>query len=150
MDTIKPVLRLGINAGARILLFLLFFYAASQKVLHPEQFRKELAISPLFSGEMASILLFAVPFIEIVLIVGLTIEHIQKFALYGAFALMVSFTVYILILITNFSTIPCACGGILGGMSYPVHIAFNIFFTLVALLGIYTSEDKPTTAPQSA
>jgi hypothetical protein len=37
----------------------------------------------------------------------------------------------------------------LGGMSYPVHIAFNIFFTLVALVGIYTSEDKPTTAPQS-
>lgn len=131
-------------------LAVLFVYSAIVKLFHHDTFFLELSRSPLIPNEMVHLISFLIPTVEILLAIGLLIQRTNLIGLYGSFFLMLCFTFYLVILTNFFANIPCACGGILGGMSYPVHIAFNIFFTFVALVGIYTSEEQqPMTEPQT-
>lgn len=141
-----------INLAMQILLAMLFVYSALTKLLESAKFSKEMLFSPLLPEFSIQYLVYVVPLVEIAAVVCLFYSHptIRKIGFYLSFFMMLCFTLYLTVLYTQFANIPCACGGILGGMSYPVHIAFNIFFTLVALVGIYTNEDKPTSEPQTA
>lgn len=143
-----------IHTLTRLSLFSLFLYSATIKWLQQIKFTLELAKSPLIPEMFIAPLAYTIPVIEIAICILLFIERTKKVGIYLSFALMLLFTLYLVALITiptNGEIIPCACGGILGGMSYPVHIAFNIFFfTLVALVGIYTSEEKQVLVKQTA
>jgi hypothetical protein len=135
---------------AKCLLAVLFIYSSIIKLLHHDTFVLDIARSPLIPNEIVSTVSLLIPFIEIFIVAALLFQKTMLLGLYSSLFLMLSFTLYLITLTSFFGNIPCACGGILGGMSYPVHIAFNIFFTLVALVGIYTSEDTSTSEPQAA
>jgi hypothetical protein len=136
--------KITVSHYAQFALFTLFLYSALMKSWYPMKFRIELARSPLVPEILILPISYFLPTIEFIVCMCLLIEKTRKTGAYIALSLMTAFTLYLLILVSfpYHENIPCACGGILGGMSYPVHIAFNIFFTLVALVGIYTSENN--------
>lgn len=117
------------------LFIVLFVYAASNKILDFENFQIQLAQSPLISV-YAGWVSYAVPAIEIIISALVAAERTRPFALYCCLGLMVMFTAYITIMINFSPFVPCSCGGILEKMSWEQHLAFNIVFVFLGLLGI--------------
>lgn len=118
-----------------ILLVSLFVYAAISKLIEYQKFKIQVSKSPLLTS-FSSLVVIGIPLVELLLSVLLVIKSTRLLALYGSLALMTLFTGY-LIGILNFSYyIPCSCGGILQGMSWKTHIAFNSFFVCITLAAI--------------
>jgi hypothetical protein len=130
-----------IQAILQIALVSLFAYSGAVKLFDRTTFVFALVKSPLIpASEIITLISYSLPLIELLIAGALLFEKTKLIGFYLSFFLMSLFTVYLIVLVSAFSNLPCSCGGILGGMSYPVHIAFNIVFTLVALAGIYTSD----------
>jgi hypothetical protein len=141
-----------LNYTARIGLIVLFAYAGTSKLIARQGFAHDMMRSLLLPVQAVVVLQWVLPVVELVVVVALIQEPTKLIGFYASAFLMLLFTGYLVALIVVFTYPPCACGGILGGMSYPVHIAFNIFFTLVAVVGIYTSTDDTNehSAPHTA
>lgn len=119
-----------------MLFVLLFVYAAVSKLLDFENFRIQLAQSPMLSA-YAGWLSWIVPIAEIFIAVLLLYTNTRYIGLLASLALMVMFTTYIYIILNHASNIPCSCGGVLEKMGWKTHLIFNIAFTLFALLAIH-------------
>src|SRR5690606_38729529 len=97
MGFVKKYREFTINV-IRVLFIVLFVYAATSKLLDFETFTVQLAQSPLLSA-YAGIVAWAVPGLEILIAILLTIPKYRIPALYVAFTLMVMFTAYIYIIL---------------------------------------------------
>ena len=118
-----------------LLFILLFVYAATSKLLDYEKFVVQVGQSPMLTS-MAAWIAALVPLVELVIAGLLVFERTRLAGLYGSFCLMIVFTGYI-ILASRFSDYtPCSCGGVLEGMSWDAHLAFNVFFVGVAIVGV--------------
>lgn len=97
-------------------------------------------LNQVFSKSIANILVWAVPFIEL-LAGGLLIFLKTRLAgLYASLLLLMSFTVYIgLVMINVFGRIPCSCGGILNHLNWEQHLTFNLAFMLLTSTAILFS-----------
>jgi uncharacterized membrane protein YphA (DoxX/SURF4 family) len=118
-----------------LLYVLLFVYTAVSKLLDFENFQVQLGQSPLLSA-FAEWVSWAVPIVEILIAIALLVPRYRLVGLFSAFALMVMFTVYIIIILNFSSFIPCSCGGIMEKMSWTQHLVFNIVFVILAAAGI--------------
>lgn len=118
------------------LYLLLFVYAALSKLLDYSHFEIQLGKSPVI-GSFAAYLAWMVPVVELVLAVLLCFERTRFIGLFGAFHLMVLFSVYILVILNWSSFIPCSCGGILSEMGWTEHLVFNLIFVFIGGLGLY-------------
>jgi hypothetical protein len=129
------------------LLILLFVYASTSKILNFENFYGQL-IDQGFSTSLSRLLQYTVPISEI-LTVGLLIY--RKTLLTGLFlslSLLVVFSGYIfLVLLGLWPNVSCPCGGILNGISWNIHFAFNCCFIILNLttLSIYIQERRSVT-----
>lgn len=124
---------------------LLFVYAAVSKLMEFSNFQVQLAQSPLLSA-YAGFVSYAVIIVELIIAVFLSINRTRLLGLYASFGLMISFTVYIY-LILNFSEfIPCSCGGILEKMGWEEHMVFNIACVLLAIVAIIIMENQKVTS----
>ncbi|WP_121667549.1 MauE/DoxX family redox-associated membrane protein [Mesonia aquimarina] len=113
------------------LFVLLFVYAAVSKMIDFEVFRSQLSQSPLLTN-YSSLLVFIIPFIEILIAIALLLPKLQYFALYASGILMLLFSLYI-VAILNFSpSIPCSCGGILENLGWEQHLYVNLIFVVLA------------------
>jgi uncharacterized membrane protein YphA (DoxX/SURF4 family) len=126
-----------------LLYTLLFIYAATSKFLDFENFRIQLGQSPLLSS-FASLILFVVPALEIVIAILLLVQKFRLIGLFSAYTLMVLFTAYIYILLNYSAFVPCSCGGIIQKLSWSQHIIFNICFIVLAAIGVLILPDKNT------
>lgn len=127
------------------LISVLFIYAALMKVMDYPQFIVDLRKSPLLANYNMSLMAPFVLGIELLAAILLNIDFTRVLGLYLSFFIMLSFTLYMGILYFFYTNIPCACGGILGKMSYPVHIGFNTLFTGIALCGVLLAKRYTTT-----
>lgn len=119
----------------RGLFITLFLYAAATKLMGFEKFKAQLGQSPLTTEHAVSIA-WAVPSIEIVIVLMLAIPTLRLLALYASYSLMVMFTTYI-VMVTQFSPfVPCSCGGVLQKLGWTEHLIFNITFVALAAIGI--------------
>lgn len=114
----------------------MFFYASLSKLsdyaLNLYQMK-----SQIFPVWMAMILAWLIPVIELFVALGLLFRPIRLRAFYAAFALLLLFSIYIVIAMSGaFGRIPCSCGGILKNMTYWNHLIFNLTFMFLAVLGI--------------
>ena len=134
-------LKNAIITGGSYLFILLFLYAAISKLLDFETFTVQLAQSPLFSA-YAGIIAWLVPALEIIIAVLLVFERFRIPALFAAFALMVMFTAYIVIILNFSDFIPCSCGGVLEKLSWTQHLIFNAFFILLAGVAVFFTVQK--------
>ena len=126
------------------LIIALFVYASTAKLLDYYNFQFGLSESP-FIARYANILAWAVPASELIIAGMLVIPALRLAGLYASFLLMLSFTVYIAVMLLSGSDIPCSCGGILQDMSWGAHIVFNSAFVVLAAWGIYLQRKKRRT-----
>ncbi|OCA69180.1 hypothetical protein BBI01_18015 [Chryseobacterium artocarpi] len=118
---------------------LLFCYASVSKLLDFENFQVQIAQSPLLSA-YAGYISYAVIIAELFFALLLVIPYSRLLGLYCSLAIMISFTIYIY-LILNFSDfIPCSCGGILEKLGWTEHLFFNLGCILLALTSILLVE----------
>jgi putative oxidoreductase len=114
----------------------LFLYASLSKYFDFEAFRRAMYNQP-FRPWFATVLIWAVPPAEILIVLLLCRERTQLQGLYAAFGLLTLFTLYIAaILLRFFPRIPCSCGGVIGALTWPEHLLFNLFFIAISLTGI--------------
>jgi uncharacterized membrane protein YphA (DoxX/SURF4 family) len=147
-NLINRIMKLHSKIGNAVVEFiaylfvLLFIYAAVSKLLDFENFRVQLGQSPML-GAYAEFIIWAVPLLEILVAVALSIGRYRRTALLASYTLMVMFTVYIYTILNYSSFVPCSCGGVLEKMSWNEHLIFNIVFIVLALLGVFiTSQNK--------
>jgi uncharacterized membrane protein YphA (DoxX/SURF4 family) len=118
-----------------LLYILLFVYAAISKLLDFENFQVQLGQSPMLSA-FTGFVSWAVPILELLIVVLLLFPRLRFFGLFTAFSLMVMFTAYIFIILTYSSFVPCSCGGILEKLGWTEHLIFNVVFIILAAVGI--------------
>jgi hypothetical protein len=113
----------------------LFGYAAVIKLLDHEKFIIDISKSPLLTA-YAKAIAYAVPFTELICCLLLILPHTRLIGLYLAFTLMTLFTAYIIAILQFSFFIPCSCGGVLQGMGWNEHLAFNIGFMALGIIAI--------------
>jgi len=118
------------------LYILLFVYAAVNKIMDFQNFRVQIAQSPLLTS-FAGFVAVAVLAIEIAIALLLSIPQLRKLGLYAALTLMILFSLYIYMILTYSPFVPCSCGGILEDMGWTQHLLFNIAFCILAVSAIY-------------
>ena len=119
------------------LFILLFVYTAVSKFFAFRSFNYVLGTSPLIGKNLAPIVAYAIPLLEIVISLLLFFPRTRKMGLWLSLGLMLLFTAYIGYLSLFVSHLPCRCGGVISKMSWTQHFYFNIFFTLLAVLGLW-------------
>jgi uncharacterized membrane protein YphA (DoxX/SURF4 family) len=117
------------------LYIVLFTYAAVSKLLDFVNFRVQLGQSPLLSA-FAGFVAWSVPTIELLIVIMLLFPRFRLTALFASFSMMLMFTAYIFIILNYSSFIPCSCGGILEKLGWKEHLAFNMLFILLAIIGV--------------
>ena len=117
------------------LYILLFVYAAVSKLLDFENFRIQIAQSPV-TAAYAGILSILIPSIEIAISIFLLVPRSRTAAMLGAYTLMIIFTGYIIIVLNYSSYVPCSCGGILEQMGWVEHFYFNVFFVILGSVAV--------------
>lgn len=127
------------------LYILLFTYAAVSKLLDYQQFNVQLGKSPVLAA-YADIIVWAVPFVEIVISLMLLFTRLRLIGLFASFFLMVMFTAYIMVILNFSDYVPCSCGGILEELGWTEHLIFNSVFIALAFIGILllNEEKNPT------
>ena len=118
------------------LYILLFIYAAVSKLTDFQNFRLQIAQSPLLTA-YAGFVAVTVLIMEFLISLLLAVPKLKLLGLYAAFMLMTMFSIYILIILNYSPYIPCSCGGILEDMSWREHLIFNIAFVALATAAIY-------------
>lgn len=111
---------------------LLFVYAAVSKLIDVETFQVQLGQSPLLSA-FAGWVAWGVILGELFIAGLLLFDKTKQLGFLLAFAMMVMFTSYIIIILNFSSFIPCSCGGILEKMGWTEHLIFNSCFIILAL-----------------
>jgi len=124
------------------LLILLFLYASLSKFMDFKTFIGEMNNQPL-PKSWTPFLVWFIPCTEIVLSIALIFERTRLLGLYGSVVLMGLFTVYaMLILLHFFPRVPCSCGGIIKKLTWPQHLAMNLFFVALSLSGVIIQRRK--------
>ena len=124
------------------LLILLFLYASLSKFMDFKTFIGEMKNQPL-PKSWDPFLIWFIPCTEIVLAVLLIFERTRLLGLYGSVVLMGLFTAYaMLILVHFFPRVPCSCGGIIKRLTWPQHLALNLFFVGISFSGVLIQRRK--------
>ncbi len=114
---------------------LLFMYTAIAKLITYDTSLNDLRRSP-FIGDLAVPLSILLPLSEIVISVMLFVPKYRKSGFVGATILMALFTGYVSAMVFTQETLPCSCGGLIKYLTWKQHFFFNVFFTLVGVIGI--------------
>jgi uncharacterized membrane protein YphA (DoxX/SURF4 family) len=115
---------------------LLFVYAATSKLGDYQKFHVQIGQSPLLSP-FSEWVTWVIPFSELGIAILLAFQRFRAMAMYAAFTLMVLFTAYIFAITHYIEYVPCSCGGILEHMNWNQHFYFNLFFVMLAVIGIF-------------
>lgn len=126
------------------LFILLFVYSAVSKLLDFEDFRVQLAQSPLLSA-YAGIIAPSIIIFEILIAILLCFRIPQLLGLYASFNLMIAFTEYIFLILNFSDSIPCSCGGIIEKLGWTEHLVLNVAFAVLALVAIIIIEKSRKT-----
>ena len=126
------------------LLIFLFVYTAVSKLTEIDTFRAAIKQAP-FISDRSVFFSWAVPVTELLVSMLLFLPATRTIGLFGAFILMLTFTVYIGYMVGFSPHLPCSCGGVLKQMSWTQHLFFNIAFTILALVGILLHKKSKTT-----
>ncbi|MDM1412344.1 hypothetical protein HX038_16585 [Myroides odoratimimus] len=126
----------------RYFVVLLFVYAAISKLITFEEFKVQLTQSPLLSM-YAGVIAYLVVISELVIAFLLTLRSTKLLGLYLSYGLMVAFTIYIYLILNYSDFIPCSCGGVLEKLGWNEHLWFNIITSVLILLSIFYTDDKP-------
>lgn len=113
-------------------LCLIFIYTGVDKLVNSLSFALALYKNSLFSDELTYYLLHLIPSIEIITAVLL----LSRFRLVGSiasFILLIMFTIYNIILYSNYGDSYCGCANLFEFMTFKEHLVFNIILILMSI-----------------
>lgn len=129
------------NNLGKFLLVLLFAYTGSSKLLAHELFLNQLS-QIAFLKKIASPVSVILPLLEIGSGILMTFDKTKILGFWIASLLMTGFTIYIAGMLILKSSLPCTCGGVIASMTWKQHLIFNLFFMLLAWVGLYNHNRK--------
>jgi hypothetical protein len=109
---------------------LLFTYTGISKLIDHNAFEVALRSSPV--KNWAELLLWLIPVIEMLTALILLLPSTRTIGFYISFALMVSFSAYIGLMIYSPAGLPCSCGGFLEQLSWNGHLVLNLILAILA------------------
>lgn len=121
---------------------LLFVYTALSKWFAFSIYLYDLKRSPELAAFALSISI-VFPAAELITAAFLLFSRTRMIGLWGAFILMLLFTIYVGWVLLYASELPCTCGGIIRELSWPNHLIFNLTFTILGALGIWLEKQNP-------
>ncbi|QES88744.1 DoxX family protein [Rhizosphaericola mali] len=134
----------------RVLLLILFLYAGVEKVFRMDSFYRDMSNQPIVKS-LVPIVTYMIPLGEIIAAGLLVFDRTKKAGLYISCLLMSVFMGYVALIVAGkFPRKPCSCGELISKLSWTEHLLFNLFFWLLAIVGIYLTmavgkhKDKPT------
>lgn len=123
-----------INAIAYIFLFI-FIYSAYENATKHSAFVESLERYT-FIKEYAYWISWLIISAEVTVSFLLLFPTTRKLGLYGAFIIMLLFTIGLLIIVFTMAAQYCSCSGFLKSLSAREHIWFNAVFIVLAIMGI--------------
>lgn len=124
------------------LFIFLFVYTAINKIIAFDTLKHVLKKYPLI-GDFSTLVAWLLPAAELVVAAMLFIPKTKLVGLYSALSLMSAFTIYLFYMLVFTPKLPCTCGGMLQQLSWPQHLIFNLFFVLLAIVGIRLFKKQP-------
>lgn len=119
------------------LLILLFLYTALSKWMNFEEFYGQMNNQRL-DNKYTPLLVWGIPSVELLAVGLMAFTRTRLYGLYLSAVLMFVFTGYIaLVLLKFWDKIPCSCGGVIRHMTWGQHLVFNIFFLIIAVVGVF-------------
>lgn len=119
-----------------MLFVILFVYTAISKFLEFGLFKAQIGMSPVLAP-VSTLVGWVVPLAEIIDSVMLLIPALRLKGLYLALAMMLSFTIYIILIMKLSAHLPCSCGGVIELLSWRDHLILNCAYILLAIAGIF-------------
>lgn len=127
---------------ASTILIILWTYTGLDKLIRWNVSRKAF-LNQTFPGELAEVLAFAIPFIELLLALLLLFSATRWWGYMGSMLLLTVFTTYVgLIWVGAFPRVPCNCAGILESLGWAEHFVLNMICIGVAVWGLYNLKCK--------
>ena len=99
-------------------------------------FRTELGQSPMLTRFVWPIA-YGVLIVESAVAVLVIVPRTRLIGFYAFYTLMFLFTGYIAVLLTYGGHVPCACGGVIGGLEWWQHLVFNLVFVGLSVAGVF-------------
>nr|WP_283093139.1 MauE/DoxX family redox-associated membrane protein [Chitinophaga hostae] len=124
-----------IAQAASGLLICLFLYTGLDKMYNHSRFMDALEKSYLLA-DVAGVVTWSLPVIEILIAVALFVPSLRMRGFKYAIVLLSVFTFYLCYMMVVSPKLPCMCAGVLEGLSWKSHIAFNIVMIVLAILGM--------------
>jgi len=119
-----------------VLNIILFLYTGISKIMEYDEFREQLADSPIL-GFAATPIAMLLPWVEFAIVVMLIVPRLRLKGFYATLTLMILFTIYIIGIFSIDKELPCSCGGIIAMLSWKQHLVFNSVFVLLNVLSIW-------------
>jgi hypothetical protein len=134
---LSPINWLGlVYEFALSLLILLWSYASLSKLVNFDLSLSQMK-NQIFPIWLSEILSYVIPLTELAVAVLLIFKKTQKTAFLLSTFLLITFTIYIIMILLNFfGRIPCSCGGIISSLTWSQHFLFNSSFLGLSLFGI--------------
>lgn len=125
------------------LLVILFLYTGLTKLFEHTTFRYQLSISPWpLLASLSAFVSWALPIVEVLLAAMLLITAFRMTAFIASAILFAGFLVYLGVLLSSDTSLPCTCGGIISSMSWHAHMWFDAACLLLCIAGIYLVRNK--------
>ncbi|RPD41115.1 MauE/DoxX family redox-associated membrane protein [Chitinophaga barathri] len=117
------------------ILLIVWLHTSISKLMDFSSLKIQMSQSPVFY-KFTTLAAIAGPGLEILLSILLIFKRTRLLGFIGSFLLMVFFTWYVSYLMVTMPNLPCNCGGIVGWLNWPQHLALNIFLTVISAIGI--------------
>ncbi len=124
-----------------VLLIILWVYAATGKLLEYQVFVAQLHTHPMLNP-FAGFLAWALPATEFIVSALLVVPKTRLIGLYCTAGLLLSFTIYLMLMLLSGKDLPCSCSGIVSALNWGQHIVFNLVFMFLAIIGILAYNKK--------
>jgi hypothetical protein len=118
-----------------LMFIILFVYAGWTKLLDHRIFHNQLATFD-YINSFAGFLAWAVPLIHLGLALLFIWPSMRLWALGGTFVLLLTYSVYIILILYRGVNVPCACSGLFKFTSWIEQLVMNSVFLLGASIGI--------------
>jgi hypothetical protein len=115
-----------------------FCYKASSKLMVSKSVVGGLWGVAVF-GRGAGVVAILLPLAELLIALLLIFERTRLYGLWASLFLLVLFTGYLGYMILLMPHLPCSCGGVIGSMSWSVHLVFNGVLIGLTVVGIRRS-----------
>ena len=124
-----------ISQFASVILLFVFTYTSTSKLIDHSFFQVQLQHLPWLEN-ISGIASWVIPIAEMIVVALLLFPGTRFSGLCISLLLLFVFTIYLFIMISTQSDLPCSCGGVIALLNWKQHIILNLGLMLITGLAI--------------